>query len=212
MDTGREAYEKALQDEHGKLLSCSCYYHSNGMMMNSNAISDLELKIADDGSVLTVTSKEAFQKRIIKTYRIKDEDLSELNDFVSENRLWAYSELKYIQDPRFVMYDYSVSRSASLVFDESQSGKTYATYHSLNYDAMRQNGFEKLFDNLVSIMRSLEIKGELLYRREEGISSFSNVEVPKQDNGSEDGEICPTCGYRPVSGKFCPECGTRVKQ
>ena len=222
MDNDYKAYEEALEEKHGKLLGCSYSDYSSGMMMNSNSLNSYDLQIKDnDESVLTVRTKAPFGKTFISTLRIKDEDLKELSEYIEESRFWAFNKLKYHQDPNFVVYDYSLSSGFSLIFDDRAFGGSPFTFLSINAQAMNQFGFSETGTKLSTILIGLQGKGELLSAKEEGEdSNFFNTmsmntkpEKPKQETElSEDNEVCPCCGYKPVTGKFCPECGTRVKK
>ena len=222
MDNDYKAYEEALEEKHGKLIGCSYSAHSSGMMMNSNSLNSYDLRVNENGeSIMTVRAKAAFGKTYISKFRIKDEDLKELSDFIQESRFWAFSKLEYHQDPRYVIYDYSSSSGFSLILDDSAFGGSSFNYLSINAQAMSQYGFSETGTKLSTILIGLQSKGELLSTEEEGEDSnfFNTMSMnteptePKQEvELSEDNEVCPCCGYKPVTGKFCPECGARVKK
>ena len=217
MDSDFEAYKKALEIKHGKLLGCSYFSSSNGMMMNSNSLLSYDLEIdTDDDSVLTVRNKAPFGKTFTTVYQIKDEDLKDLLVFIKENKFWAFGELQYYQDPRFIVYDYSSNSGITLKFDDREVGGTPFEYFSIKPDAMYQYKFDEQCKTFVSEIQELMNKGELLSSEESGEDSnfFGNMETkPKPDvEITEDNEVCPTCGYKPVTGRFCPECGSQVKK
>ena len=56
-------------------------------------------------------------------------------------------------------------------------------------------------------------KGELFSTEESGEDSSFFAETPeKEKQVTANKDICPCCGYRPVTGRFCPECGSLVKK
>ncbi|MBR3250749.1 MAG: hypothetical protein IKF80_03485 [Erysipelotrichaceae bacterium] len=214
MDSDMQAYQKALEEKHGRLTGCSSCSSSNGMMINSNSLLNYELEIKEnDGSVLTVSNKAPFQKTVTASYRIKDKDLKDLCTFIEENRFWAFRELQYHQDPAFIVYDYSRSSSFTLKYDDSEIGGSRFEYLSINADAMRQHKFNELCDGFTYRMDELAKKGELFSTKESGENSNFFVETPEKEKQiTADGDTCPCCGYKPVIGRFCPECGSLVKK
>lgn len=215
MNKNYETYEEALKERHGKMLSCSSSSSSGGMMANSNSLLNYHLDIKDnDGSILTVENKKPFEKAFRYTYRIKDEDLKDLYEYIEENRFWAFSRLETYQDPRFVVYDYSSNSGFSLCYDDTSiGGKSYVYLH-IDRNAMHQYKFDKQALDYDSLICALEKKGELLTSEESGHSSFfpEDPETVSNDIKTDsDGKRCPCCGYRPVSGRFCPECGSEIK-
>lgn len=208
------AYKKALEEKHGRLSGCSSYSSSSGMMINSNSLLKYELEIKEnDESVMTVSNKAPFSKTVTAHYRIKDEDLKDLCTFIEKNRFWAFKELHYHQDPAFIVYDYSRSSSFSLKYDDSGIGGSSFVYLTINADAMRQYEFDELCDEFTARMDELAKKGELFSTEESGEDSSFFAEKPeKEKQTTADKDICPCCGYRPVTGRFCPECGSLVKK
>ena len=218
MEDSYKAYLQALDEKHGKLRSCSYSSYSGGMMYNSNTILNYWLEIKDnDESILNVENKMAFEKTYKSTYRIKDEDLKELCDFIETNRFWAFSRLEFYQDPRFIVYDYSSSSGFTLYYDETSIGGSSHVYFHINGDAMHQYNFDEQYTRLKTLFSGLADKGELLSTEEYGQQTLINESFtldPKTEtpvNGEEQ-SICPNCGYKPVSGRFCPECGSLVKK
>jgi hypothetical protein len=222
MDRCYEAYEEALKEKHGKLLSCSSYSSSGGMMVNSNSLSNYWLDIKEnDGSILKVEEKKPFEKTYKYSYRINDEDLRELCSFIETNRFWAFSRLEFHQDPRFVAYDFSNSSSLSLHYDDtSLGGKPRESFH-IDCGAMNQYKFNEQNARFTELLSSLKDKGELLSKETSGKDTFlrgSFADLPENrphvqntDPGEEE-KTCPFCGYGPVSSRFCPECGALIKK
>ena len=128
----------ANSEPHGKLIGCSYYASSNGMMYNSNTVLNISLTLQDGAQQITYTSKAAFHPTTKTVYKLKQDTLAALQELAEQENLVAWSALKYHN--QFQCTDYSSSAKISLYFDDRRVGGSPYAHFSIDVDAACQHG------------------------------------------------------------------------
>ncbi len=207
---------KANPTPHGKLVSCSYYASSQGMMYNSNSLLNISAALLDGVQKITCTDKPAYQSTTLTVYLPKQDVLAAVQALAERENLAAWSALEY-HNP-FQCTDYSSSASISLTFDDRSVGGSGSTYIHISIDAACQHGGGDVVQEFRNILETAMLDAEVLSRQVTEASTFglgllTAADLQAAAAGSFPNTIhpgawkCPKCGCASNTGKFCTECG-----
>ena len=206
---------------HGELKSISYSSYSSGMMMNSDARNNYSISEINGDWILTASVKPAFKNETVKTYKIGERVIKQLEETVKKHGLPAFGELRY--EPPYQIMDFSSSCSISMVFDDRSTGGGPYVYRSVNADALRHFGSGDAISEIYAIITTCTLDAELLSEKENArggmMGSFMNIgsgtdvgtpqeKTPAVPDPPAGAWTCKNCGYNANTGKFCCECGS----
>jgi hypothetical protein len=204
---------------HGKLIGCSYYASSSGMMYNSNTLLNISVSLIDGVQKILYTEKKAFQSTTATVYQPKQDVLAAIQELAERENLSAWSVLEY-HDP-FPCTDYSSSASVSLSFDDSSVGGMSRTSVSINVDAACQHGGGGVIQEFRNILETAVQDAEVLSQKVTeapayGLGIMGMLTAPPSPAAPVHDTIlpdsawkCECCGHDSNTGRFCTECGAK---
>ena len=217
---------RAIKEEHGPLTEVSYNAHASGMMMGDVSSDELKL-IRQDGKLRLMRREMKRYSPIVTSVYEADESLMErLQEMSDRENLPLWEHLKADPEKMMQVLDYSSGSSIMLKYDDTEING-HSTYLScFDREAALQQGGEKVFDEIASLLFSGIREERLLETASEpnpyvkNISPFMTINQPpvSEPDDSEEKEFviaedgswkCPSCGAEGNTGKFCAECGSR---